>query len=122
MRDLLNSTDSTEIGEWLHIALGVLCDAMKLDAFMWSAEGPEKDTITIMCQEPIISVFRIENSRIVGIVGFYLRKLSPKWMVFDQIRKVAESSQCLFERESRYRIAGFYEDSKGQWARSIQQH
>jgi hypothetical protein len=119
MRDLFNSTDSTEIGEWLHITIGVLCDALKLDAYMWTAAGPVDGTVTMMCQEPLVSVIRIENSEVAGIGGFFMCKESPRMMVFQQIQKVAESSQCLFERKCNYRINGFYEDSKDEWARSL---
>ena len=119
MRDLLNSTDSTEIGEWLHIAIGVLCDALKLDAYMWSAAGPEEHTVTTMCQEPLVSVWRVKDSRPVGIGGFYMCKESPRNMVFEQIKKVADSSQFLFERSCTYRINGFFEDSCEDWARSL---
>lgn len=119
MRDMLNSTDSSEIGEWLHIAIGVLCDALKLDAYMWSAAGTDENSVTMMCQEPLVSVFRVEDGKIVGIDGVYMCKTSPRKMVFEQIHKVAESSQCLFDRDARYRITGFFEDSRDDWARSL---
>ncbi len=119
MRELLHSTDSTEIGEWLHISIGVLCDVLKLDAYMWTAAGPEKDTVTTMCQEPLVSVWRLQDSQIVGIGGFYLCKASPRMMVFELIQRLAESSQCLFERQCKYQISGFFEDRKNDWARSL---
>ena len=119
MRDLLNSTDSTEVGEWLHIAIGVLCDTLKLDAYMWTADGPQANSVTMMCQEPIVSVFRIEDSKISGIGGFYLCKTSPRTMLFEDVQRVTESSQCLFERVCRYRISGFVEDCREDWARTL---
>jgi hypothetical protein len=119
MRDLLNSTEVTEIGEWLHISIGVLCDLLKLDAFMWNASGPSADTITTMCQEPLISVLKVKDSAIVGFDGFLLCKKSPKMMLFEQIETVATISQCLFERSSDYRIHGFREDDPIDWARML---
>ena len=119
MRDLLNSTDSTEVGEWLHIAIGVLCDVLKLDAYMWTANGPQANSVTMMCQEPIVSVFLVENSKISGIGGFYLCKTSPRTMLFEDVRRVTESSQCLFARVCKYRINGFVADSCEDWARML---
>lgn len=119
MRDLLNSTDSTEIGEWLHISIGVLCDVLKLDAFMWNASGPSDDTVTTMCQEPLVSVLRVKDSTVVGFDGFFLCKKSPRMMVFDQIKEVASLSQSLFERQTQYQIGGFKPDDRHDWARMI---
>lgn len=119
MRELLNSTDSTEIGEWLHISLGVLCDALKLEAYMWSACGPKEETVTMMYQEPLVSVLQTKDSHVVGIGGLFFCNKSPRMMVFDQIERIANLSQCLFERKSGYRIRGFFEDDRNEWARSL---
>ena len=119
MRDLLNSTDSTEVGEWFHISLGVLCDLIKLDAYSWYAEGPEEGMTTTMCQEPLVSVWRVEDSKMVGLEGMFMCKESPKKSYVEQLQEVAEISQCLFERPCKYRIDGFYQDSGKDWARSL---
>ena len=119
MRELLNSTDSTQVGEWLHLAISVLCDLLKLEAYMWNAAGPTDATITIMCQEPILSVLRIEDEKIAGFEGFFMHNVSPRTLVLNVVRSVTEASQCLFERDCQYRINGFVPDSREQWARSL---
>ena len=119
MRELLNATDSTQVGEWLHLAISVLCDLLKLEAYMWNAAGPTEETVTIMCQEPILSVLRIQNEKIAGFEGFYMRRVSPRELVQNVVRSVTEGSQCLFERDCQYRIGGFVPDSLEQWARSL---
>ncbi len=119
MRHLDSQTDPTEMGEWIHISLSVLCDLLKLDAYMWTAVGPRPDTSIVMCQEPVMTVFRREEERLVEIEGFYASKMSPRKMVFVHIEKVSKLSQKLFERHSRYRIGGFTPDSPQDWARTL---
>lgn len=119
MRELLNTTDSTEVGEWIHVTIGVLCDLLKLDAYMWTAEGPTEDTITMLCQEPLISVSRVEESKIVELQALYMCGKSPRMIMFDQMRELVGLSQCLFERKCHYRISSFYEDAGPHWARSL---
>lgn len=119
MRELLKSTDSTEVGQWLHVAVSVLCDLLKLDAYMWTASGPKENTATIMCQEPLISVIRLEDRKVVGLEGFYMRKVSPRTLVFEHVRRVVDLSQQLFERKCLFRIGGFFEDKGRGWARSL---
>jgi hypothetical protein len=119
MRELLNTTDSTEAGEWIHATIGVLCDLLKLDAYMWSAEGPTEDTITMLCQEPLISVTRLEGNTIVELKSLYMCGKSPRMIMFDQMLELVKLSQCLFERKCQYRISSFYEDAGPHWARSL---
>jgi hypothetical protein len=72
MRDLYSQTNSTEIGEWLHISISVLCDLLKLDAYIWNAHGPREGTVVILCREPVMSVFEIRDGQLVGIEGFFI--------------------------------------------------
>jgi hypothetical protein len=119
MRELYSQTTFTEIGGWLHISLSVLCDLLKLDAYAWEADGPEPDTIITMWQEPIICVLRLQDHVVIGIENSYLRKVSPKLMVFSHVEKVAALSQFLFEVPSVFRISGFYSDTKVVWANTL---
>ncbi|MBC2595412.1 hypothetical protein H5P28_14185 [Ruficoccus amylovorans] len=119
MRSLLNSTNTTEIGEWLHKAIAILCDLLKLDAYMWRADGPTDDTVIMMCQEPVISVLGVKDGSIQSLKGAYLRKISPRNFIINDIISVTESSQCLFECHSNYRIEKFVEDGEFHWAKSL---
>lgn len=96
-----------------------MCDLMKLDAYSWRADGTEPNTTVIMCQEPVMTVLKIENGRVIDIVGFYTRTVSPLVMVFEHVQTIASASQCLFEEYSRFQIAGFHPDSKHDWARTL---
>jgi len=110
LRSILMEIDFTEVGEWINIALGTLCDLLKLDAYMWSAADPRPNTAILMCQEPIMTVFECEEGRATRIAGFLMRKKSPKWSVFEEIQKVASLADQLFDRSSAFRMSGFTEN------------
>lgn len=117
MREIAKSVDGTEFGEWINICAATLCDLLKLDAYMWTTDGPQEGLTTIMCQEPIMTVLRIEEQRAVGIEGFFASKRSPKHDVLNRIQILCSLAQNLFERRSRFEIRGFYEDdAKRGWS------
>lgn len=121
MRNLYQETDSTEVGEWLHLGLSTLCDLLKLDAYMWTASGPEPDTSIIMCQEPLMSCIRVKDSQITGIEGFFMQSESPRDHVFSLVIEIAEVSQPLFQRHCKFRINRFKKDSEGaSWAQTLE--
>ncbi|MFA6564466.1 MAG: hypothetical protein WCV00_21355 [Verrucomicrobiia bacterium] len=119
MRDLHNSADFTEVGEWINVCLAALCDLLKLDAYMWTAAGPDEKTTAILCDGriPIMSILELTEGdgpalRVSGIRGMYITT-DPRKDVFATIMKVAKAADALFERPSRYRITGFSEDPRG---------
>jgi len=119
MKELFSKTDSTEVGEWLHVCISIMCDLMKLDAYGWSANGPTPDTVIVMSKEPVMAVLGTENGEVVRLAGALMRKVSPLTLISKKIQQVAELSQGLFERETRMRLIGFHPDSPTDWARSL---
>jgi hypothetical protein len=120
MRAIVLSVDSTEFGEWIHACIGVVCDLLKLDAYMWTASTAREDLTLTMCQEPIMAALRVADGHVVGFEGAFVRRRSPKFDVFESAQRVCKLSQGLFERPSRFRISGFYEDNpKNPWARML---
>jgi hypothetical protein len=121
MNQILKDVRPTEMGEWLHCCLGVICDLLKLDAYMWTAITGSADLLVTMCQEPLIAVIRCENGRAVELLNVFMRRTSPKKDVFDRISEACEASQLLFEEPSDFHITGFFEDdpAKG-WASMLQ--
>ncbi len=119
MKELYGKTDSTEVGEWLHVCISIMCDLMKLDAYGWSAHGPTPDTVIVMSKEPLMAVLATENGEVVELAGAFMRKVSPLTLISQKIQHAAELSQGLFEREARMRLVGFHPDSPIDWARSL---
>lgn len=119
MREIARSVQLTEFGEWINIAAAILCDLLKLEAYTWSADGPRSDTVTIMCQEPIMSVLLLKDREVIGIEGIYSIKRSPKYDVLERIAGLCKLSAGLFEKASPYQIEGFYKDDGKQGWSSI---
>ncbi len=115
MRELLKNVASTEVGEWISICLGTLCDMLKLNVYKWSTEPPCNNTAVILCEEtiPVMSVLDVdvETKKITGFKSIYLTK-SPRVSVFETIKEVAEYADTLYTQgvAYRFRISNFYED------------
>jgi hypothetical protein len=119
MRNVNSSVDLTEVAEWISVCISVLCDAVKLDAFIWSGRGYSKDSLMIMCSEPLMTDFCVEEGQVVGINGCYVSK-SPKWQIYEAMRALWKRSDEMFERTSRWRIKEFIEDNPGEhWSKLI---
>ena len=67
MREIARTADPTEFGEWIHACIGVICDLLKLDVYMWSASTTAEWLIITMCQEPMMAVFRVEDGKVVEL-------------------------------------------------------
>lgn len=120
LRAINLSVDLTEIAEWISINIFVLCDALKLKAYTWSGTGYSKDSQMIMCSEPLMTDFRVEAGRVVGINGCFVSK-SPRWEVYHGLRSLWKKSDELFERPSVWRIREFIEDDPGcHWSKVLQ--
>lgn len=122
MKTLLLSVEFTEVGEWINIAVGTLCDTLKLNAYSWSASGPRPNTSIIMCQEPFMTVLEVTDGHVSGLGGFYLNQHSPKSEIFESLKSVVKLSDKLFERDSIYRIRGFAKDEPGaKWSKILEE-
>lgn len=120
MRQIAKSVDGTEFGEWVNICVAVLCDLLKLDAYMWNTDGPAEGLITIMCQDPFMTVLRIEDQRAVAIEDLLVAKRSPKMDISERVQSVCALAQRLFERKSQFAIRGFYvDDAKQGWSTTL---
>jgi hypothetical protein len=118
MREVLKNLTATEIGEWINICLGMLCDLLKLNAYRWSAEAPLDRTAVILCENPIpiMSVVDvdIEKREVVGLRGMYLTT-SPRVIIFEMIKEITRLADSMFEEGAGYkfRVSGFREDATG---------
>lgn len=110
MREIARSVETTEFGEWINICVAVMCDLIRLDAYAWTASEAQGNLMTIMYQEPLITVFRVEDGSPVNIEGFFASKKSPKWDVGERVQSLCKLAQGLFEKESAYQIRNFYPD------------
>jgi hypothetical protein len=124
MRELQKSVTSSDVAEWINICLAMLCDLLKLNAYTWSTMPPEQNTAVVLCEQPIpvMSVIEVDGPktekddalRITGIRGIYLTT-SPRMVVFETIKEVAQAADPLFEEGAKYnfRIQSFDEDQPG---------
>jgi hypothetical protein len=113
------SVDLTEIAEWISITVSVLCDILKLNVFMWSGQGYSKDSVMIMCTDPLMTDFRVSGGKIVGINGCYVSE-SPRWQVYSALKSIWAISDQMFERSSNWRIKEFAEDKPGDhWSKIL---
>lgn len=115
MRDLIKAVTSSEVGEWISICLGVLCDLIKLDVYRWSTKPTHENQGVILCERdiPILSefVFDSEKETIIGLKNVFLTT-SPRVEIGQVIKEVAVISDTLFVdgEKYKYRIRGFYDD------------
>jgi hypothetical protein len=120
LRKIAESADTTEIGEWIHLCLSVMCDLLKLDVYTWSASTGKEDQFILMSQEPLMAVLRTKDNHVVGLDGVLMMKRSPRNDVLERVSKLCETSQPLFTRDSAWQISGFYrDDPKFGWASSL---
>jgi hypothetical protein len=116
MRELLKDVTPAEVGEWVHLCLGTLCDLIKLNAYRWSTEPPAENTAVILCETdiPVMSVVDVDvqQHRITGLRSIFLTT-SPRATIFEIIKETATISDSLFEEGGKYRfrINGFHEDA-----------
>src|SRR5205823_9154448 len=87
MRAISFSVEVTEVAEWVSILISVLSDVLKLNVYMWSGDGYEKDSVMIMCTDPLMTDFRVEQGKIVAINNCYVSE-SPRWHVYSALKKV----------------------------------
>jgi hypothetical protein len=121
LREVSLSVDVTETAEWINLTISVLCDVLKLDAFMWSGGGYAPNGVMIMCTEPIMTDFKVEAGNVVGINGCYVSK-SPKWKVYDALKSLAAATDKMFERHSRWRIKEFLADPpQSHWSKTLRE-
>ncbi|MBS9388332.1 MAG: hypothetical protein HEQ33_05265 [Dolichospermum sp. WA123] len=120
MRQLDQDINSTEIGEWLHISIAMLCDLMKLEAYVWWANGPVDSTAIFMFQYPGMTVFEIVDQKVVSIKAVLLCTKDPRNIIFEILEKVTQESHMLFEHDSSFRILGFTPDDPTKWNRTVQ--
>jgi hypothetical protein len=118
-RQLNAAVEVTEVAEWISIIISVLSDSLKLNVFMWSGTGYTEGGVMIMCTDPLMTDFRVENGQVVGINGAYVAE-SPRWSVYAALKALWTVSDRMFERASRWRIKEFVEDKPGEhWSKVV---
>ncbi|MBV9009049.1 MAG: hypothetical protein JO354_07780 [Verrucomicrobia bacterium] len=118
-RQLNASIELTEVAEWISVLISVLCDVLKLNVFMWSGTGYAEGGVMIMCTDPLMTDFQVEDGQVVAINGAYITK-SPRWCAYAALKTLWLVSDRMFERSSRWRIKEFVEDAPGDhWSKVV---
>lgn len=117
-RELIKKLELHELGLWLDVMLGILCELLKLPIYFWSCASPLPGAIRIMTCEPFLVTMRVEDGRITELLATHAVARSPKSDVSDLIMKVVNGSRFMF-RPDDPQIQGFYEASiTDAWART----
>jgi len=100
-KELWKQVDSSVVGTWLHHAVNLFFDLLKLPGYTWWMKHEEPDLITIMETEPFMTAFRTKNGTITEIAGCYMTELPPRKVLLELAVEVVEKSRWMFKRESK---------------------
>jgi len=107
------------IGLWLHTSLTVLSDLLKLPVYAWVAAAKDANVYRLMNTEPFLTTFRVENGRLVGLLGVDIVSQSPRALIMQLVSESIEYSRWMFQDNER-RIQNLVRDAADTpWARSL---
>jgi hypothetical protein len=67
-----------------------------------------------------MTTVEVHDGRISKLLGFHVRKESPKWEIYRAIASAAQLGDKLFQKNSPYRIRGFLKDRPGEhWSKLL---
>ncbi len=119
-RELIRKLELHDLGLWLDVSIGILCELLKLPIYSWGCESLEANVIRVMMCEPFLVTMRVEDEQVVELMGVHMVARSPKRDVSDLIIEIVNDSRFMF-RPNDPQIKGWVKGPLSEtWANTVE--
>jgi hypothetical protein len=115
-KELWRQVDTAVLGLWLHQAINLMVDLYKLPVYFWYCECEQKDHARMLFEEPLVSTFRIDEGKVVELLGVHMTTSTPSKNSYTLVSNVVDLSRWMF-KPCDPQIGEFYRDEdSSKWA------